>query len=105
MIFRAGFHWLRGWFGVVSVGVVFGLFFCGMVGASLLRRALAADRPVPAWAMHWSRSVGDSLRVEALLLAVAMRGEALSHFCGVSGQTIVVTGNIVKFADNIAEFL
>ncbi|NHN85560.1 hypothetical protein GOB93_13040 [Acetobacter musti] len=56
-------------------------------------------------AMHWSRSAGGSLQVEALLLAVAMQGEALSCFCGVSGQTIVVTGNIVKFADNIARFL
>lgn len=104
------------WFRAASVGTVLGLFFCGALGASLLRRALPAYRHEWLWMagllaaaqmMHWSHPAGDSSRVETLLLAVAMamQGEALSRFSGVSVQTIVVTNNIVKFADNIAGFL
>ncbi|GBR10724.1 YoaK family protein [Acetobacter oeni] len=99
-----------------AVGTVLGLFFCGALAASLLRRALPAYRHEWLWmagllviaqGVHWSHAAGGSSRVETLLLAVAMamQGEALSRFSGISVQTIVVTNNIVKFADNIAGFL
>ena len=100
----------------VAVGTVLALFFCGALGASLLRRVLPAYRHEWLWmagllivaqSVHWSHAAGSSSRVETLLLAVAMamQGEALSRFSGVSVQTIVVTNNIVKFSDNIAGFL
>lgn len=106
----------RDWVRTSAVGIVLGLFFCGALGASLLRRALPAYRHEWLWmagllivaqGVHWSHAAGSSSRVETLLLAVAMamQGEALSRFSGVSVQTIVVTNNIVKFADNIAGFL
>lgn len=98
-----------------AIGTVLGLFFCGALGASLLRRALPAYRHEWLWmagllvlaqGVHWSHAAGSNSRMETLLLAVAMamQGEALSRFSGVSVQTIVVTNNIVKFADNIAGF-
>lgn len=99
-----------------AVGTVLGLFFIGALGASLLRRALPGYRYewlcmvgvlVIAQAIHWSRPMGSGAHGETLLLAIAMamQGEALSRFSGISVQTIVVTNNIVKFADNIAGFL
>ncbi|MCE0744141.1 DUF1275 domain-containing protein [Acetobacter sicerae] len=99
-----------------AIGTVLGLFFSGALAASLLRRALPAYRHEWLWmagllvlaqGVHWSHATGGSARIETLLLAVAMamQGEALSRFSGISVQTIVVTNNIVKFADNIAEFL
>lgn len=99
-----------------SVGIVLGLFFIGALGASLLRRALPAYRHewlcmagvlIVAQAIHWARPMGVGAHGETFLLvfAMAMQAEALSRFSGVSVQTIVVTNNIVKFADNVAGFL
>jgi len=99
-----------------AVGNVLGLFFFGALGASLVRRALPAYRHewllmagilIIAQVLHWSGSMDRDSHVEPLLLAVAMamQGEALSRFSGISVQTIVVTNNIVKFADNIAGVL
>lgn len=95
-----------------AVFTVLGLFFLGALGASLLRRSLRAYRHEWLWiaclliiaqCVHWEHSAQAGSRVETLLLAVAMamQGEVLSRFSGISVQTIVVTNNIVKFADNI----
>ncbi|NHN87158.1 YoaK family protein [Acetobacter conturbans] len=104
------------WGRVGAVGMVLGLFFGGALAASLLRRSLRAYRHEWLWMaalliiaqfVHWSHGTHTSSRVETLLLtvAMAMQGEVLSRFSGISVQTIVVTNNIIKFADNIVDFL
>ncbi|MBB2204269.1 YoaK family protein [Gluconacetobacter takamatsuzukensis] len=104
------------WPRVAAVGTVLGLFFCGALAASLLRRSLRAYRHEWLWiaallilaqCLHWSHTAATGSRVETLLLtvAMAMQGEVLSRFSSVSVQTIVVTNNIIKFADNVAGFL
>ncbi|NHN83264.1 DUF1275 domain-containing protein [Acetobacter musti] len=106
----------RNWSRAAVVGTVLGLFFTGAFAASLLRRSLRAYRHEWLWIagllvlaqfVHWSHSVrtGSTLETLFLTVAMAMQGEVLSRFSGVSVQTIVVTNNIVKFADNIAGFL
>ncbi|GBQ23529.1 YoaK family protein [Gluconacetobacter sacchari] len=104
------------WPKVAAVGTVLGLFFCGALIASLLRRGLRAYRHEWLWIaallalaqiLHWAHPGGTRSRAEILLLtvAMAMQGEVLSRFSSVSVQTIVVTNNIVKFADNMVGFL
>ncbi|MFE8873932.1 YoaK family protein [Acetobacter persici] len=95
-----------------AVFTVLGLFFLGALAASLLRRSLRAYRHEWLWiacllivaqCIHWDHAAEASFHTETLLLtvAMAMQGEVLSRFSGISVQTIVVTNNIVKFADNI----
>ncbi|MBB2163275.1 DUF1275 domain-containing protein [Gluconacetobacter sp. 1b LMG 1731] len=106
----------QNWPKVAAIGTVLGLFFCGALAASLLRRCLRAYRHEWLWiaallvlaqCLHWSHAAAMGARTETLLLtvAMAMQGEVLSRFSSVSVQTIVVTNNIVKFADNIVGFL
>ncbi|EGG79062.1 MULTISPECIES: YoaK family protein [Komagataeibacter] len=104
------------WGRVASVGTVLGLFFMGALGAAIVRRSLRQWRYEWLWIaallllaqfVHWSHAANASSRAETLFLtvAMAMQGEVLSRFSGASVQTIVVTNNIIKFANNIIAYL
>jgi uncharacterized membrane protein YoaK (UPF0700 family) len=85
-----------------------GLFFLGGIISSLIRRRLRRP-PVELLLMAAVLVVAGIIRLHApwripvelplLALALAMQGETIARFGGVSLQTIVVTNNMVKFSD------
>lgn len=90
------------------IGFAVALFFVGGIVASLLKRHLR--RPavelivvalvlVVASVVRLRAGAGVPLELPLLGLAMAMQGETISKFGGVSIQTIVVTNNMVKFSD------
>jgi uncharacterized membrane protein YoaK (UPF0700 family) len=83
-------------------------FFVGGLIASLVRRRLR--RPsiellfmaavlVVASIARWHVASRALVELPLLAIAMAMQGEAISKFGGISIQTIVVTNNMVKFTD------
>ena len=99
--------WTR--FDVIAVAVA--AFFVGGIVASLIRRHLrqpafellvmAAILAV-ASVIRWNTALRISIELPLLAIAMAMQGETLSKFGGVSIQTIVVTNSMVKFTDALA---
>lgn len=96
--------WLK--FGLVGYAIT--LFFITCSIASLIRRHLA--NPVMELAImsgvlalaclvRLDTSLNLILELPLLSLALAMQGETIARFGGVSLQTLVVTNNIVKFSD------
>lgn len=97
-------QWQR--FGVIGVAVA--AFFLGALVAGVIRRLLR--RPVLELLLMatllvvagWLR-LGTDARVPyelpLLAFAMAIQGETIANFGGVSLQTIVVTNNMVKFSD------
>lgn len=100
----AKIQWAR--FGLIGFAV--GLFFLGGIVASLIKRHLRRP-PVELIAMAAILVVAGFMRLHVplrlsielplLALAMAMQGETIAKFGGVSLQTIVVTNNMVKFSD------
>jgi uncharacterized membrane protein YoaK (UPF0700 family) len=100
----AGAQWAR--FGVL--GFAIGVFFLGGIISSLIKRHLRKP-PVELLLMAAVLIVASVVRLHAawrvpvelplLALALAMQGETIARFGGVSLQTIVVTNNMVKFSD------
>ncbi|GBQ22985.1 hypothetical protein AA0472_0950 [Acetobacter estunensis NRIC 0472] len=101
---------------IAALGTVILLFFVGGVLASVFRRSLGAPRH--AWlveavflaiiqGMQWWQIGFEGSLFETVLLSVTMALQAQTHsrFSGVSMQTIVVTSNLLKFADNIGGYL
>jgi uncharacterized membrane protein YoaK (UPF0700 family) len=83
-------------------------FFVGGVIASLVRRRLRrpavellimAALLVVASVARWNVPARVAIELPLLAIAMAMQGEAISKFGGISIQTIVVTNNMVKFTD------
>lgn len=96
--------WLK--FGLVGYAIA--LFFVACSIASLIRRHLA--NPVMelvimsgvlalACLVRLNPALNLFLELPLLSLALAMQGETIARFGGVSLQTLVVTNNIVKFSD------
>ncbi len=96
--------WLK--FGLVGYAIA--LFFVACSIASLIRRHLA--NPVMelvimsgilalACLVRLNPALNLLLELPLLSLALAMQGETIARFGGVSLQTLVVTNNIVKFSD------
>jgi uncharacterized membrane protein YoaK (UPF0700 family) len=92
------------------VAATLGAFFCGGLFSSFIRRRL----PYPALELVLMAAlvvaaqavrlyVPNPLAIELPLLAIvmSMQGETISRFGGMSIQTIVVTNNLLKFADAI----
>ncbi|WP_158792025.1 YoaK family protein [Granulicella sp. L60] len=85
-----------------------GLFFLGGIISSLIRRHLRRP-PVELMLMAAVLVIAGVIRLHVswripvelplLALALAMQGETIARFGGVSLQTIVVTNNMVKFSD------
>jgi uncharacterized membrane protein YoaK (UPF0700 family) len=85
-----------------------GLFFVASIISALIRRRLKHP-PYELIIMAATLAVADFIRLDPALriavelpllaLAMAMQGETISRFGGVSLQTIVVTNNMVKFSD------
>jgi uncharacterized membrane protein YoaK (UPF0700 family) len=97
-------QWAR--FGLIGFAVA--LFFLGGIVASLIKRHL----PKAPWGLVFMAAalvVASLVRVHTsaripyelplLAFALAMQGDTISTFGGVSIQTIVVTNNMVKFSD------
>jgi uncharacterized membrane protein YoaK (UPF0700 family) len=92
------------------------LFFLSALFSSVLRRLLPAFRH--GWLSEATVLVliqfidgvlpgmkGGVLEAGLLAVAMAMQGQTLSRFSGVQMQTIVITTNLLKFADNIVDYL
>jgi len=100
----AKLQWTR--FGLIAYAV--GLFFLGGIVASLIKRHLRHP-PLEFLLMAGALVIAGLIRLHVssripfelpiLALAMAMQGETLAKFGGVSIQTIVVTNNMVKFSD------
>jgi uncharacterized membrane protein YoaK (UPF0700 family) len=97
-------QWAR--FGIIGFAVA--LFFLGGIISSLIKRHLRRP-PVELLLMAVILLAASLVRLHApvripvelplLALAMAMQGETIANFGGVSLQTIVVTNNMVKFSD------
>ncbi|WP_395372498.1 YoaK family protein [Komagataeibacter diospyri] len=99
---------LHHWSNAVLTGSAIGSFFCGCMCASLIRRYMKW----PCWELllmamvllivtfvRLSPTLQNLLELPLVALAIGMQGETLTRFGGVSLQTLVVTNNMVKFAD------
>jgi uncharacterized membrane protein YoaK (UPF0700 family) len=99
-------QWER--FGLIGFAV--GLFFVGAIIASLIKRRLRR-RPaalllmagilICASVVRLYPSLRIPVELPLLALAMAIQGETIARFGGVSLQTIVVTNNMVKFSDGL----
>ncbi|KXV70804.1 hypothetical protein AD951_02200 [Acetobacter malorum] len=99
---------LSQWENAALTGTAIGLFFCGCMCASLIRRymkwpywellLMAAVLVVVTFA-RLSPSLHYVVELPLVALALGMQGETLARFGGVSLQTLVVTNNMVKFSD------
>jgi uncharacterized membrane protein YoaK (UPF0700 family) len=97
-------QWAR--LGLIAFAVA--LFFVGGIISSLIKRHLRRP-PVELLLMATILFVASVVRLHPsmripvelplLALAMAMQGETIASFGGVSLQTIVVTNNMVKFSD------
>jgi uncharacterized membrane protein YoaK (UPF0700 family) len=91
-----------------TIGFAVGMFFIGGILSSLIKRHLRWP-PMELMLMAALLLVASAIRLYSpwrigielplLAIAMAMQGETLSRFGGVSLQTIVVTNNMVKFSD------
>lgn len=98
------------WAHFAVVAITLGSFFCGGLVSSIIRRFLPHP-PLELLVMaalvtaaQLVRSLlGNPIAVELPLLAIAMamQGQTLSRFGGLSIQTIVVTNNLLKLAEAI----
>jgi uncharacterized membrane protein YoaK (UPF0700 family) len=96
--------WAR--FDIIALAVA--AFFVGGIVASVIRRHLrqpAFELLVMAAilaavsAVRWNTALRIPIELPLLAMAMAIQGETLSKFGGVSIQTIVVTNSMVKFTD------
>lgn len=96
------------WERFALIGYAVGLFFIGGIIASLIRRhlrrpavelLLMAAILICASIVRLYAPLRIPIELPLLALAMAMQGETISNFGGVSLQTIVVTNNMVKFSD------
>ncbi|WP_213772958.1 YoaK family protein [Bradyrhizobium sp. dw_78] len=96
------------WPHFVLVAITLGSFFCGGLLSSFIRRHLprpALELLIMAGLILAAQiirlSVENPVSIELPLLAVsmAMQGQTISRFGGMSIQTIVVTNNMLKCAD------
>jgi uncharacterized membrane protein YoaK (UPF0700 family) len=98
------------WAQLAVVGATLGAFFCGALFSSFIRRRL----PNAAWVLLIMAPLllaaqavrlyaPNPVAIELPLLAAVMatQGETISRFGGVAIQTVVVTNNLLKFADAI----
>lgn len=97
-------QWTR--FGLIAIAVL--CFFLGGIISSVLKRHLrrpmvellcVAGVLVVATIVRLWVHARVPIELPLLALAMAMQGETISKFGGVSIQTIVVTNNMVKFSD------
>jgi uncharacterized membrane protein YoaK (UPF0700 family) len=91
-----------------TIGFAVGLFFVGGIISSLVRwhlrrppleLVLMAALLIVAGGVRLLHPERPMFELPLLALAMAMQGETISRFGGVSLQTIVVTNNMVKFSD------
>lgn len=96
--------WIK--FGLVGYAIT--LFFLACSIASIIRRHLAnpvmelgimSGVLILASVVRLFPGLNLMLELPLLSLALAMQGETIARFGGVSLQTLVVTNNIVKFSD------
>jgi uncharacterized membrane protein YoaK (UPF0700 family) len=90
------------------IGFAVALFFVGGIISSLIKRhlrrpplelILMAAILIAASAVRLHAPLRIVVELPLLALAMAMQGETIATFGGVSLQTIVVTNNMVKFSD------
>ncbi|WP_454632560.1 YoaK family protein [Bradyrhizobium cenepequi] len=96
------------WPHFVLVVVTLGSFFCGGLVSSVIRRRLPhpalelvimAGLIVAAQIIRLTLANPVSIELPLLAISMAMQGETISRFGGMSIQTIVVTNNMLKCAD------
>jgi uncharacterized membrane protein YoaK (UPF0700 family) len=96
------------WARLAIIGFAVALFFVGGIISSLIKRhlrrppvelLLMAAILIAASMARLHASLRIAVELPLLALAMAMQGETIAMFGGVSLQTIVVTNNMVKFSD------
>jgi uncharacterized membrane protein YoaK (UPF0700 family) len=96
------------WPHFVLVAVTLGSFFCGGLVSSVIRRCLPhpalelvimAGLVVAAQVVRLTLANPVSIELPLLAISMAMQGQTISRFGGMSIQTIVVTNNMLKCAD------
>jgi uncharacterized membrane protein YoaK (UPF0700 family) len=92
------------------VAATLGAFFCGGLFSSFIRRCLShpalellmmAALVLTAQAVRLYVPNPVAIELPLLAIVMAMQGETISRFGGIPIQTIVVTNNVLKFADAI----
>jgi uncharacterized membrane protein YoaK (UPF0700 family) len=98
------------WAQLAVVGATLGAFFCGALFSSFIRRRLPhaawvllimAPLLLAAQAVRLFAPNPAAIELPLLAAVMAMQGETISRFGGVAIQTVVVTNNLLKFADAI----
>ena len=98
------------WAQLAVVGTTLGAFFCGALFSSFIRRRLPhaawvllimAPLLLAAQAVRLFAPNPAAIELPLLAAVMAMQGETISRFGGVAIQTVVVTNNLLKFADAI----
>lgn len=98
------------WPHLAVAGATLGAFFCGGLVSSFIRRRLPhpailllimAPLLLAAQAVRLDAHNPAAIELPLLATVMAMQGQTVSRFAGVPIQTIVVTNNLLKFADAI----
>lgn len=98
------------WPHLAVAGATLGAFFCGGLFSSFIRRRLPhpailllimAPLLLAAQAVRLDAHNPAAIELPLLATVMAMQGQTVSRFAGVPIQTIVVTNNLLKFADAI----
>jgi uncharacterized membrane protein YoaK (UPF0700 family) len=108
---QLGVTFVRGeWPHLAVAGATLGAFFCGGLFSSFIRRRLPhaailllvmAPLLLAAQAVRLDAQNPAAIELPLLAMVMAMQGQTVSRFAGVPIQTIVVTNNLLKFADAI----
>lgn len=98
------------WPHLAVAAATLGAFFCGGLFSSFIRRRLPhpailllimAPLLLAAQAVRLDAQNPAAIELPLLAMVMAMQGQTVSRFGGVPIQTIVVTNNLLKFADAI----
>lgn len=102
------------WGHLQLIALTLGSFFGGGLVSSLIRRhlrhppielLLMAALLAVTQTVRWANPHLISVELPLLAVAMAMQGETVSRFGGLSVQTIVVTNTILKFADALVGYV
>lgn len=101
------------WITVILTSSALACFFCGSLIASVIKRhmkrpplalLLSAVLYLIIGVIREFEPLRNTIELPIFAFALALQGVLISSFGGVSAQTIVVTGNIVKFGDALVGY-
>ncbi len=102
------------WSHFALIALTLGSFFCGGLISSLIRKRIRrppaelfimAGLLIVTEGIRWRTPHLVSVELPLLAIAMAMQGETVSRFGGLSIQTIVVTNTMLKCADAMVAYI